>query len=80
MGILLQPGHVFRRHHWTGPGQQFVGSSEGCWELLCREATTGQLEKLAGLAQDGFNLHQDKTLLMNPTLGGLKECEEVPVD
>src|ERR1035441_8833173 len=80
MGILLQPGHVFLCPFWTCPGHQFVRSPEGWWELLCRKATLVQVEKLAGLGQDGFNLHQDQTLLMDPTLRSLKEFEEVPVD
>src|SRR5664280_281045 len=62
------------------PGHQFVGSPEGWWELLRREATLVQVEKLAGLAQDGFNLHQNQRLLIDPTLCGLKERQEVPVD
>jgi hypothetical protein len=36
-----------------------------------------QVEKLAGVAQDGFKLHQDQRLFIDPTLRGLKECEEV---
>src|ERR1035437_9242702 len=48
--------------------------------LLCCKAALVQVEKLGGLAQDVFNLHQDQTLLMDPTLCGLKECEEAPVD
>src|ERR1035441_7954292 len=80
MGILLQSGHVVYRPYWTRPGHQFVGSPEGWRELLCRKATLVQVEKLAGLAQDGFKLHQDQRLLMDPTLRGLKECEEAPVD
>src|ERR1035437_6440533 len=80
MGILLQPRHVIFRPHGTRPGHQLVGSPEGWWEILCRNATLVQVEKLAGLAQDGFNLHQDQTLFMDPTLRGLEECEEVPVD
>src|ERR1035441_4093585 len=58
MGILLQPGHVFLCPFWTCPGHQFVRSPEGLRQLLCREATLVQVEKLAGLAQDVFNLHQ----------------------
>src|ERR1035437_10145845 len=48
--------------------------------LLCCKAALVQVEKLSGLAQDGFNLHQDQTLLMDPTLCGLEERQEVPVD
>ena len=56
MGILLQPGHVFLCPFWTRPGHQFVGSPEGWWELLCREATTVpstryQIEELPGVGQ-----------------------------
>ena len=80
MGILLQPGHVILRPHWTRPGHQFAGSPEGWRKLLCRKAALVQVEKLAGLAQDGFNLHQDQILLIDPTLRGLKECQEAPVD
>src|ERR1017187_5144691 len=80
MGILLQPGHVILCPFWTCPGHQFVRSPEGLRQLLCLEATTVQFEKLADVAQDGFNLHQDQTLLIDPTLRGLKECEEAPVD
>src|ERR1019366_1819671 len=68
MGILLQPGHVTFCPFWTRPDHQFVGSPEGCRELLCREAAAVLLEKLAGLAEDVFNLHQDQTLLLDPTL------------
>src|ERR1039458_3096586 len=80
MGILLQPGHVFLCPFRAGPYHQFEGSPEGCWELLCRKATPVQIEELSGLAQDVFNLHQDQTLLIDPTLCGLKERQEVPVD
>src|ERR1035437_10900492 len=79
MGILLQLGHVIFRPHWTRPGHQFVGSPERWWEVFCREAILVQVEKLAGLAQDGLNLHQDQTLLMDPTLCSLKERHEAPI-
>src|ERR1035437_4730778 len=80
MGIQLQPGQVFLCPFWTCPYHQFVGSPEGWRKLLCCQAALVQIEKLAGLAQDGFNLHQDQTLLIDPTLCGLKECQEAPVD
>src|ERR1035437_4398208 len=80
MGILLQPGHVIIHPHWTRPGHQFVVSPEGWRKLLCRKATLIQVEKLFGLAQDIFNLHQDQTLFIDPAPCGLKECQEVPVD
>jgi hypothetical protein len=38
------------------------------------------VEKLAGPAEDGFDLYQDQTLLMDPTLCSLKERQEAPVD
>src|ERR1035437_6563875 len=80
MGILLQPGHVFLCPFRTCPGHQFVRSPEEFRELLCREATTVQLEKLAGLAEDAFDLHQDQTLLIDPTSCGVEACQEVRVD
>ena len=53
----------------------------GLWELTDDFRMAGlQVEKLAGVAQDGFKLHQDQRLFIDPTLRGLKECEEVPVD
>src|ERR1039458_5413357 len=80
MGILLQSGHVIFRLYWTRPGHQFVGSTEGWRKLLCRKAALVQVEKLAGPAEDGFDLYQDQTLLMDPTLRGLKERQQAPVD
>src|ERR1039457_6232519 len=78
MGVLFQPRHVIFRPYGTRPGHQFVRSPEGWRKLICRKATLVQVEKLAGLAEDGFNLHQDQTLLIDPTLCSLKEREEVP--
>src|ERR1035437_9066441 len=73
MGILLQPGHVFLCHFWTCPYDQFVRSPERFRQLLCREATMVQLEKLAGLANDVLDLPQNKALLNDPTLCSLEQ-------
>jgi hypothetical protein len=78
MGILLQPGHVILRPHWTRPGHQFVGSPEGWRKHLCHKATLVQVEKPAGPAQDVFNLRQDQALFIDPTLCGLEERQEAP--
>src|SRR5664280_3442250 len=80
MGILLQPGQVFLCPHWTCPHHQFIRSPERFRQLLCREATTVQFEKLAGLAQDVLDLPQDKALLNDPALCSLEQRHEVPVD
>src|SRR5664279_3522795 len=80
MGMLLQPGNVLLCPFWTCPYHQFVRSPEGWWELLCSEATTVEPEKRTGLAQDIFDLPQDQTLLINPTLCAPKERQEAPVD
>src|ERR1035437_7188509 len=50
VGILLQSRHAVVRPHWTRPRHQFVGSPEGRRELLRRNATLVQVEKLAGMA------------------------------
>jgi hypothetical protein len=80
MGILLQPGHVIHCPHWTCPGHQFVRSPEGLWEPLCCDSTTVQPKEFAGLAEDVLDLPQDQILLNDPTLCGLEERHEMPVD
>src|ERR1017187_7412763 len=73
MGILLQPGQITFPPFWTCPDHQLVGCPKGGRELLCRGAIPVEVNNLAGIAQDIFNLRQDQTLLIDPTLCGLKQ-------